>query len=113
MKAYSYLNQHVEKTLKWLTRMNFSKAVDSCKEYAPQSMLYFMQLSNKKFIVVSHSNYKRGKNISQGFDLWIAEYDRASDIGNKKATSMSNVKSAIHLPEDSKLINDLSTKVGG
>lgn len=93
------------KTLKFLSDKRFSSARDTLKEYSGRSMIYYKQLDDRMYLVMNHFNFNRRKEL-QGFDVWLSQYDRASEIGAKRALSIKNVKIAFHFPEDLPLLSN-------
>jgi hypothetical protein len=98
------LLKQIDKSLDFLNKNQFSKRKDILQEYSPGSMLYFLQLNDKQFLVVNHYGY-RSTVEDQGLDLWLSQYDQASEIGVKAASSITSIKMGVSFPADLELIN--------
>jgi hypothetical protein len=97
------LLKQIDKSLDFLNKNQFSKRKDILEEYSSGSMLYFLQLNDKQFLVVNHYGY-RSTVEDQGLDLWLSHYNTAGDIGMKKASSITSLKFGVQFPEDEDLI---------
>jgi hypothetical protein len=91
--------QSIEEVLSFLRRPCFSNAIDRIGEYSRKSRLYFAEVAPDKYLVLNHFNYKRRIDL-QGFDMWIAEYGRTREIGDKPAKTQKMIKLCVALPRD-------------
>jgi hypothetical protein len=97
------LQKQIDKSLDYLNKNQFSKRKDTLEEYSSGSMLFFLQLNDKQFLVVNHYAY-RSTVEDQGLDLWLSQYDNASDIGTRAASSITSLKLGVYFPADAELI---------
>lgn len=97
--------RHVEKTLEFLNKSGFSRVKDTLKEYSEESMIHFLKLNSTEYLVVNHFDY-RSTIEKQGFDLWLASYDKGSAPGSKQASSIVSLKASFDFSTDADLIKD-------
>jgi hypothetical protein len=95
--------RHVEKTLEYLNKSGFSRIKDTLKEYSGESMIHYIKLSSKEYLVVNHFAY-RSTIEKQGFDLWLATYEKGNAIGVKEASSIVSLKSSFDFMVDGEII---------
>ncbi|MBK8557127.1 MAG: hypothetical protein IPL65_15755 [Lewinellaceae bacterium] len=72
--------QRLANVLFFLSENGFSKSTDKCGTYSEDDDLYFRLGKNGQYVVVNHYVWER-KAEDHGFDLWMAEYQKESDIG--------------------------------
>jgi hypothetical protein len=97
------LQKQIDKSLDFLNKNQFSKSRDTLEEYSSGSMIHFLKLNGTEYLVVNHYAY-RSSVENQGLDLWLSHYDKASEIGVKKASSITSLKFGVHFPADADLI---------
>lgn len=98
------LERQIEKSLDYLNKNQFQKSRDMLKEYSSESMIHFLQLNSKEYLVVNHYAYRNSVE-NQGLDLWLSQYDKVSDIGSKNASAITCIKLGVLFPADADLIN--------
>jgi hypothetical protein len=97
--------KQVEKTLEYLNKAGFSRVKDALKEYSSESMIHFLKLNSTEYLVVNHFGY-RSTIEKQGFDLWLAIYDKGNTIGVNEASSITSLKSSFDFNSDADLIKN-------
>ena len=95
--------RHVEKTLEFLNKSGFIRIKDTLKEYSGESMIHYLKLNSKEYLVVNHFDY-RSTIEKQGFDLWLATYEKGNAIGVKEASSIVSLKSSFDFLADAEII---------
>jgi len=103
------MGKRIEKSLEFLNKNQFSKLRDNLKEYSPGSMIHFLQLNSKEYLVVNHYAY-RSTVENQGLDLWLSQYGSAGEIGVKSASSITCLKLGVQFPADADLIEKEITR---
>lgn len=65
--------EQMQATLEFFKANVFAKTIDTLGEYSRSSILYYLPVSNGKYLVANW--YGGNRNILfQGFDLWLSEY---------------------------------------
>jgi hypothetical protein len=95
--------RHVEKTLEFLNKSGFSRTKDALKEYSSESMIHFLKLNSTEYLVVNHFDY-RSTIEKQGFDLWLATYEKGNAPGIKQASSIVSLKASFDFTADADII---------
>ena len=95
--------EYIKKAIDQLEEFGFLKALDRIGEYSKNSILFFKQIDEQRFILFHY--YNRQHAIEhQGFNCWISTYDWPEFIGKVPAIEKESVKESFDFKEDWKLI---------
>ena len=95
------INHLISKFHDW----NFKKTVDAIGSFHKGDMLYYKNISDKKFIVFNHLKGQK-QNTNDSFDCWFATYMNESQIGNKKPLEQQDIRLGFDFVRDFHLIKD-------
>jgi hypothetical protein len=73
------LKFEVQQLISKLYEWNFNKTTDSVGAFCKDRPLYYRNISDRKFLIFSHTNLKNNDN----FDCWTAEFTDENHIGLK------------------------------
>jgi hypothetical protein len=102
-----FMNPQVTIVKEFLQRRGFSKAKDRVKDYSTNNTIYFLQLDNRNYLIVNYHPGPRRRAKEGAFDVWLSEYDRASEIGDKEAVRKEIKQQSFWVPKDIGLINEI------
>ncbi|MGB0887575.1 MAG: hypothetical protein ACPGSL_05605 [Vicingaceae bacterium] len=94
------VKQLISKFEEW----NFNETTDYVGAFQVNNPLYYKNIGNKRFIVFNHYNSTDSNN--DGFDSWIASFDKEKQIGTKKPNEIQTIQLNFQLKRDFNLIKD-------
>lgn len=96
--VYYKHNWKIETLQKQLTKWGFIKTKDIGSEICKNALLYYKNIEANRYLVFTH--FASEIKNADGFDCWLATFNRKTDIGEKPPANIKHLKLSFDLTVD-------------